>query len=142
MKAGGTTMPDRETTQQERPFGVTAIAVIQAIAAAAAVVGWWRRDPFETGIADPTVYLQSLTVVLALFTLIAAIGLLLLHSSAWSLILLIISVNMGVGLWAYYDGHPNYVTMGLNVISIFYLNSREVRRAFGVARSREHVPIE
>lgn len=135
-------MSEVQRNDRERPFGVTAIAVIQVIAAGAAAAGWLRSDPFETGLSDPAVYFQSLTIALAIITLIAAVGLLILHHAAWSLILLVISVNMGVGLWAYYDGHPNYITMGLNVVSIFYLNSREVRQAFGVARVRDTVPIE
>lgn len=135
-------MPDGDATTREWPFGVTAIAVIQVVAAAVAAFSWWTSDPFEAGLGDPAVYFQSLSIGLAVITLIAAVGLLLLHPAAWSLTLLVISVNMGVGLWAYYNGHPNYITMGLNVASIFYLNSREVRLAFGVARSKESVPIE
>lgn len=135
-------MHDAGYNANQRPFGVTAIAVLQVITAGAAMVGWWQREPFEEGLLDPSVVTHSLTLGLALLTLIAAFGLLLMHEWAWPTVLAAISVNMGVGLWAYYDGHPNYVTMILNVISIFYLNSRDVRHAFGIVRPRDSVPVE
>lgn len=127
---------------RKRPFGVTAIAVIQVVAAAVAMYQWWSRDPFEAGLLDTSVYLHSLTFALASLTLIAAVGLLLMHKWAWPAVLLAISVNMAVGLWAYYDDHPNYIMMTLNVIAIFYLNSRDVRLAFDRVRPRDSVPIE
>lgn len=135
-------MHDAGYDERERPFGVAAIAVLQVITAGAAMYGWWTRDPFDAGLFDPSVFLHSLTFALASLTLIAAIGLLLMHQWAWPAVLLAISVNMAVGLWAYYDSHPNYVTMTLNVISIFYLNSRDVRQAFGRLRPRDSVPVE
>lgn len=126
-----------------RPFGVTMIAVIQLLAALAAIYGWWTRGPFDASLRDPATYAHMLTAALATASLIGAFGLLLMVRQAWPFVLLVISVNMAVGLWAYVDDHPNYVTMTLNMVSVFYLNSRDVRGAFGYIRPRDSgVPLE
>lgn len=125
-----------------RPFGVTAIAFIQLVTSVSAITGWWASGPADAGFTDPAVYLNSLSVVVAIIGLTVAISLLLMVRWAWPLALFVLSIQLAVGLWAYYHGHPNYVTMALGVIAIFYLNSRDVRGAFGYVRARESVPIE
>jgi hydrogenase/urease accessory protein HupE len=121
---------------------VAAIAVIQVISSVSAIAGWWASDPFDTGVDDPAVYLNSLSVIVAVIGLIVAVGLLLVVRWAWPLALFVLSVQLSVGLWAYYQDHPNFVTMALSVVAIFYLNSRDVRGSFGYIRPRESTPIE
>lgn len=133
---------DLEGHRQDRPFGVTAIAVIQAITSASAITRWWRSGPFDAGMGDTAVYLSSLAVLVAVIGLIVAGGLLSMVRWAWPLALFVLSVQLAVGLWAYYNGHPNYLTLALGVIAIFYLNWRDVRRAFGYLKVRESTPIE
>jgi len=125
-----------------RPFGVTAVAYLQVATSGAAIYGWWLSDPFDTRLSDPEVYLSSLSVALAVTGLIVAIGLLATVRWAWPLALFVLSVQLAVGLWAYTHGHAIYETMALSVASIFYLNSRDVRGAFGFVRARETLPIE
>jgi len=121
---------------------VTAIAVIQAITSVSAIAGWWRSGPFDAGMRDSAVYLSSLAVLVAVIGLIVAGGLLSMVRWAWPLALFVLSVQLAVGLWAYYHGHPNYITLALGVVAIFYLNWRDVRRAFGYLKVRESTPIE
>jgi hypothetical protein len=130
------------TAAAARPFGVTAIAFIQVVTSASALAGWWASGPFDAGYGDRAVYLNSAAVAVALLGLIVAAGLLLMVRWAWPLILFVLSIQLAVGLWAYYHDHPNFVTMALSVVAIFYLNSRDVRGAFGYIRPRESVPIE
>jgi hypothetical protein len=131
-----------ERYSQLRPFGVTAIAFIQVVSSASAIAGWWASGPFDTGFRDPAVYLNSLSVAVASMGLIVAVGLLLMFRWSWPLALFALSVQLAVGLWAYYHGHPNFVTLALSVLAIFYLNSRDVRGSFGFIRSRESTPVE
>ena len=130
------------THDRSRPFGVTAIAFIQVVSSVAAITGWWASGPFDAGMSDPAVYLNSLSVGVAIVGVIVALGLLLMVRWAWPLALFLLSIQLGVGLWAYYHGHPNFVTMALSVITIFYLNSRDVRGGFGFIRARESIPVE
>lgn len=128
--------------EHNRPFGVTAIAFIQVVSSVAAITGWWASGPFDTGLGDPAVYLNSLSVGVAVIGLIVAVGLLLMVRWAWPLALFLLSIQLGVGLWAYYHEQSNYVTMALSAIAIFYLNSRDVRGGFGYIRARESIPVE
>ena len=128
--------------QRDRPFGVTAIAFLQVGASATAIFRWWESGPIDSGFSDPAVYLNSLSAGVAFTGVILAVGLLAMVRWAWPLALFILSVQLGVGLWAYYQDHPGYLTMIFSVAAIFYLNSRDVRDAFGYVRARESLPIE
>jgi hypothetical protein len=121
---------------------VTAIAVILVISSVSAIAGWWASEPFDTGMDDPAVYLNSLSVLVAIIGLVVAAGLLAMLRWAWPMALFVLSVQLAVGLWAYYHDHPNFVTLALSVVAIFYLNSRDVRGSFGYIRPRESTPIE
>ena len=134
--------PEPGTAARLRPFGVTAIAFIQVVTSVSAIASWWASDPFDANFTERKVYLSSAAVVVAMLGLLVAAGLLLMVRWAWPMTLFVLSVQLGVGLWAYYHGHPNYLTMALSVMAIFYLNSRDVRGAFGYLRVRESVPIE
>ena len=140
---GPSTEPEGSSVEQrDRPFGVTAIAFLQVGASATAIIRWWESGPIDAGFSDPAVYLNSLSAGVAFTGLILAVALLIMVRWAWPLALFVLSVQLGVGLWAYYQDHPGYLTMVFNVAAIFYLNSREVRRAFGYVRARESLPIE
>ncbi|MEZ4522914.1 MAG: hypothetical protein R3A46_14940 [Thermomicrobiales bacterium] len=134
--------PAKRTVDRTRPFGVTAIAFIQLVSSVSAIGGWWVSGPFDAGFRDAAVYLNSLSVAIAGIGLIVVVGLLLMVKWAWPLALFVLSVQLAVGLWAYYHGHPNFITMVLSVVAIFYLNSRDVRGSFGFINPRETVPIE
>jgi hypothetical protein len=132
----------RRTGSSYRPFGVTAIAFLQAITSVAAIYRWWDGGPVSSGFSNPVIYINALSASVAFTGLIVAVGLLLIVRWAWPLALFVLSVQLGVGLWAYYQDHPSFIIMVLNVASIFYLNSRDVREAFGFVRARDTLPIE
>ncbi len=125
-----------------RPFGVTAIAFLQVITSGTAIYRWWLRGPFDAGFLHPSVFLNSLSVAIAITGLIVAVGLLWMVRWAWPLALFVLSIQLAVGLWAYNHNQPFYETMVPSVASIFYLNSRDVRGAFGYVRVRESLPVE
>ncbi len=143
--AGVSIFEDLRTLGQQptnRPFGVPAIAAIQVVSSASAIAGWWASGPADTGFRTTEVYLNGLQAAIAVLGLIVAVGLLFMVRWAWPLALFVLSVQLAVGLWSYHHGHPNYITLVLSVLAIFYLNSRDVRGAFGYIRTREIVPIE
>lgn len=138
----GSEFEERSASSRDRPFGVTAIAFLQAVISAIAIYRWWLSDPLDARFTEREVYLSSASVALAVTGLIVAVGLLVMVRWAWPLALFVLSVQLGVGLWAYYHDQPIYETMFLSVVSIFYLNSRDVRDAFGFVRARESLPVE
>lgn len=137
-----TKLADQRSASRRRPFGVTAVASLQAAISVSAIYNWWQSGPFDAGFSDPAVYLNSLAVCVAVTGLIVGFGLLLTVRWAWPLALFVLSVQLAVGLWAYTHDHAVYETMALSVASILYLNSRDVRRAFGYIRARDSIPIE
>ncbi|MBI3964501.1 MAG: hypothetical protein HY329_02615 [Chloroflexi bacterium] len=120
--------------RRKRPFGVAVIAIAQLLRAAglASVAGlialaqaFTNTDmpiaPFRLGPGD------LLLVPLGILTVI---GLWRLRWWAWFATMIWIGVTMAVDLWWYFHGAPRYGSMLLNVVIVFYLNQREVRRPF------------
>jgi hypothetical protein len=127
-------------SRPKRPFGVTMIAVILVISSPTAALGWLVQDsPF--GLDE--VYQQTSDVISTLFALsgiVLAVGLWRLKRWAWVGAMIWFGVEMAGSLIAWRQGEPHYALMGLGIISVFYLNQRDVQRAFGTARHREYVP--
>ena len=107
-----------------------------------AIYRWWAAGPFDAGFLHPSVYLNSLSVAVAITGLIVAVGLIGIVRWAWPLALFVLSIQLAVGLWAYSHNQPFFDTMIPSVVAIFYLNSRDVRGAFGFVRVRESLPVE
>ena len=72
---------------------------------------------------------------LGFLNIIFAIGLWMMLRWAWVATMLWTGVNLALGLWDYGQGDPNYVSMLINVLIVFYLNLREVQEAFNKPRS-------
>jgi uncharacterized membrane protein (DUF2068 family) len=74
-------------------------------------------------------------VFLAVILLEASIivGLWRMQRFAWVLIMIQVGLSMAFDLWGYFHGYPSYASMLIDVIIVFYLNQREVQRAFSSA---------
>jgi len=76
-------------------------------------------------------------LVFAVVYVVTAVGLLRLERWAWVLAMLIVGVHMTFDLLRYFAvGDRPYAAMLLNVVVVFYLNQREVQRAFGQGTAR------
>lgn len=119
-----------------RPFGVKVIVALQLVYAAVLIVGEVDILVLE-GWADVSLQTTESHVVtlvvlnaLIMITVITAAGLWQLKYWAWVLLMLQIGVSLGLALWAYFTGNPQYATMAISVITVFYLNQANVRRVF------------
>ena len=72
-------------------------------------------------------------VVIAAILLISAAGLLMYRRSGWMLAMVTTGIFVAVDIMGYFAGEANYIWMALNIITVFYLNQREVRVSVGVA---------
>jgi uncharacterized membrane protein (DUF2068 family) len=52
------------------------------------------------------------------------------HRWAWYIVMLSLGVSMSADLYSYFFDQPNYWTMLFSVMTVFYLNQREVQQAF------------
>jgi len=73
------------------------------------------------------------TMIATAITRAIAFGIGLLTGRRWgwvgAIVLSGISLAFAIGGW--WDGHPAYTSMLINVIAVFYLNQRDVRAIFG-----------
>ena len=119
---------------RKRPFGVTAIVILQAASILALAVDIYRMQADQSIFFLPGVEYSGLAIPISLaiilFELVIAFGLWRLKRSAWVLIMIQQGIGMSVYLWFYANGEPLYLSMLFSVIIVFYLNQREVQQAF------------
>lgn len=116
--------------KRRRPFGITVLALVYLANAIASVV---RTNLFDTSyqrILDEAGYLDLVQLVVAFIGVLLGIGLWRLQRWAWIAAMLWAGVTMVTALLAYYRGEPQYTSMALSVVAVFYLNSREVQGLF------------
>lgn len=117
-----------------RPFGVTVIVLISmssvlvTLLAMAAIPSLMPLATF----GQVTPYDVANTLLLP-FQLILAFGLWYLRRWAWTLYMMRLGMSMIINLQAHFAGAAtvNYIYMALDVVIVFYLNQRDVQRAFG-----------
>ena len=71
-----------------------------------------------------------LVALLALLALIGGVALLMMRPWAWTLAMLLEGYALALNLWSFFQGHPFYLQMLLGTVIVFYLNTRDVYRAF------------
>jgi hypothetical protein len=116
--------------RRRRPFGVTVIALVYL---ANAVVSAWRANLLELRtwrFIDEVGSLDLVQFGVAIVGLALGIGLWQLRPWAWIAAMLWAGVTMVTALLAYYRGEPQFTSMFLSVVAVFYLNSREVQGLF------------
>ena len=77
----------------------------------------------------------TLYVILAAITLFLAIALWMLRPWAWLASMTLQGFSLFASLYGYLRHHPNYISMALGILLVFYLNRRDIqavlRRAAG-----------
>jgi uncharacterized membrane protein (DUF2068 family) len=124
----------KRRSARKRPFGVTAIVVLQAGSILALAVDIYKMQAVQSifflpEIENPRLVLP-MGLAIILVELVIAFGLWHLKRFAWVLIMIQQGIGMAVYLWFYANGEPLYLSMLLSVIIVFYLNQREVQQAF------------
>ena len=127
-------------TAHMRPFGIKAIIVLQLLYVAlliTAQVDILTQGDWPDVLPQPT---ESVAVAVAILNVLILLGLISMPGLwrlkywAWVLLMLQIGVSLGVALWAYFSGSPQYGSMVIGVAMVFYLNQGDVRRAFSRRR--------
>jgi hypothetical protein len=131
-----------------RPFGVNAIVGLLFVSAAlglgAGGAVFILRLVGNTTLlelfpdAQPMVLGEfALLALEGVADLVAAIGLLLMRRWAWVLTMLLVGYRMATNLWLHFSsGGGDELELVLDVVIVFYLNQRDVQRAFGYGSAR------
>jgi hypothetical protein len=123
---------------RRRPFGVKVIIVLQIISIFGlllALIALWVGPEVQLDIwtnygpgLEVPVSVVGVTVVV--LQLVILIGFIRLRRWAWYLVIVLAGVSLAVNLWRYFAGLPDYLSMVTNVLTVLYLNQREVQQAF------------
>ena len=124
-------------SSRKRPFGVSVIVfmiliylsililvVFQSLKPEPNVISLWilqKLSPVQS---------QELLLIIVVFELAIAVGLWRLQRWAWLLLMIWQGCIMATDIWGRINGNPSYLTMLINVIIVFYINQREVKKAF------------
>lgn len=112
----------------KRPFGVYVIALMLVLNGLAVGLSVLLEDQFDLDRSlNPA---ETLKFSIGFPTIFIAFALLMLWRWAWVTTMLLTGLNLATGLYLYLDGNPNYISMVINIFIVFYLNQREVQRAF------------
>jgi hypothetical protein len=133
------------TIQEKKPRSLAILVLLQVIQGLGLllyslyigrVFGWGfeRREvqlldiaPFEL---FDIISSGSLFLALGLITLFLAIALWMLKRWAWVASMALQGFSLFAALWGYLRQHPNYVSMVLGILLVFYLNQQEVQAVF------------
>jgi hypothetical protein len=130
---------------RRRPLGVLVVAAIQLLRAgllvgeflalqATAGLEWLSAtaqfvEPTPGTIAHTLVRLIGIGIAAA--SIAVAAGLLGNRRWGWVGAIVLSGLSLAFAIGAWWEGHPVYLNMTINVIAVFYLNQRDVRAIFG-----------
>jgi hypothetical protein len=118
--------------RRKRPFGVTIIALLQALSGPTTSVSFlFGRLTLATAHGDLELNLEALIVTVLGWAI--AVGLWRLKRWAWVAVMIWTGAALAGALALYFRGQPNYPLMIEHIIIVFYLNQRDVQQAFGEA---------
>ena len=131
--------PGLASAPRRRPFGLYAILILLSLQAlwgvlliafislgftVAAADMWAEIARSGWGLPE--------SVILMLAVVIVVVGLWRYRLWAWYGMMLLLAYWMATDAIGYFRGAPDYLSMVLNVVMVFYLNQREVRDLFEV----------
>jgi len=126
-------MAEKRNKAGRRPFGLYIIAILQvtiALLLALALLGVEEGLPYlKVLIRNPFFYSWAGWMLVG-FLALGILGLLWLKRWGWVLTMILTGVGLSLNIWNYFQGKPNYVSLVVYLVIVFYLNQREVQAAF------------
>ena len=145
VKSSGSGSPETPThadivpvsAHRRRPFGLYAILVLLSVQTVLGVllaaflgVGMTVAPADIWAIMAPQSWSLLESLVTMLVTAVLVVGLWRYRLWAWYGMMLLLAYWMASDAVGYFRGTPEYISMALNVVMIFYMNQREVRVLF------------
>ncbi len=132
--------------RRRRPFTLIILAALLLLKAVLvfAVVAGTLAD--ETGPLASTLRIPGLTdqiraapgaglvlILIAAILVASAVGLLLDQRAGWLLAMVTTGLFIAMDIVGFFDGNVNHLWMVLNIVTVFYLNQRDVREGVAAA---------
>lgn len=129
-----TTLPGIDAVERvprpRRPFGVGVIALMQGVAAPTTGISLFLTDtPLGMSRAYER-FSDYSAFALGVIGIVIAVGLWRLKRWAWVSTMIWFGFTMAGSLLAYRQGDAPYWLMVISIITVFYLNQRDVQQAF------------
>lgn len=127
-------MEEVSQTRRKRPFSVYVIIVMLILQILGNSVDVIRvrlgLNPLILPNLDHHLYVTVLNSAVVIVVLGVCLGLFLLRRWAWTAAMILIGVSLIYNIIHYLGGGQPYISMLIDVISVFYLNQRNVQAAF------------
>jgi hypothetical protein len=148
--AAGDPVPPQAGAPVRRPPAVTILAVVQLLSAAVyglvlailLVDGPAVLEALASGSSDESLVddleVAALVVIvggLCVAALAAGVLLLRMRQLGWTITMLLAGLGLGVSIYTWWtDGTALSIWLLVQIVTVFYLNQRQVREAFGISR--------
>jgi hypothetical protein len=142
------TTPTSPSARRRLPFTLYALAGLVAVKALLllAVVAGANMENIRAilGFSNMTGFLDavranpltsSVLLVLAVLLLFSVVGILSRRRIGWLLAMVITGLFVAFDIYGFLNNAANHLWMGLNILTVFYLNQQDVREAVGAATS-------
>lgn len=143
-------MPPRSAAPVRRPSAVTILAVVQLLSAAVyglvlailLVDGPAVLEALASGASNEALVrdleVAALVIIvggLCVAALAAGVLLLRMRQLGWTITMLLAGLSLGASVYIWWtDGTALSIWLLIQIVTVFYLNQRQVREAFGISR--------
>jgi uncharacterized membrane protein (DUF2068 family) len=125
---------DSQPATRKRPFGlypIIGLLLLDALSVLADVRLFKPGLPTQSLPSfENLLWTDALGLVVAAVIIFLVVGLWFLKRWAWVATMILVGIGLAFGIWAYFQGAPTYVSLLINTLAVFYLNQRDVQRAF------------
>ncbi len=77
----------------------------------------------------------AILLLTGILLLVSAVGMLSRRRTGWLLAMVLTGVFVAIDIYSFLSGDANHFWMALNIVTVFYLNQRDVRAEVGVTAS-------
>jgi hypothetical protein len=146
----GVSVPPRSAAPVRRPSAVTILAVVQLLSAAVyglvlailLVDGPAVLEALASGASNEALVrdleVAALVIIvggLCVAALAAGVLLLRMRQLGWTITMLLAGLSLGASVYIWWtDGTALSIWLLIQIVTVFYLNQRQVREAFGISR--------
>lgn len=118
-----------------RPIGIVLLVLFQILNVTASLLALAGALGPRTGsvvavLGNDSPIVNGIVMVIAIVTLIGAIGLWRLKRFGWYTVMLLTGLGLAIQIAFYVWATPNFINLTIFVISAFYLNQHEVKSIF------------
>lgn len=124
-----------DVRDRTRPIGIVLLVLFQLLNVAAsllAVAGVLgpRTGSVVAVLGNDSPIVNDLVIVIAVLTLLGAVGLWRLQRFGWYVIMLLTGLGLAIQIAFFVWATPNFINMTIYVVSAFYLNQHAVKSIF------------